>query len=104
MQNRYFLGVDGGSSSTRALLIDQTGAVRGLGVGGNGNHQGQGYNAALAHVNTAVKGACAKAGIDHVRIVFAHFALAGDDVEDDKVRLTLGLRELYPDLAFNLTN
>ncbi len=104
MENGYFLGVDGGSSSTRALLIDRTGAVRGLGVGGNGNHQGQGYDAALAHVNTAVQGARAEAGIDLPLVVSAHFALAGDDVEDDEIRLSSGLRELFPGLAFHLTN
>jgi N-acetylglucosamine kinase-like BadF-type ATPase len=104
MENGYFLGVDGGSSSTRALLIDPVGAVRGLGVGGNGNHQGQGYDVALAHVHTAVRGACAEAGIEPADIVSAHFALAGDDVEDDAVRLTTGLSELFPGLAFHLTN
>ncbi len=104
MENGYFLGVDGGSSSTRALLIDRTGLVKGIGIGGNGNHQGQGYDVALDHVHTAVKDACAEAGIDPSAIVSAHFALAGDDVEDDEIRLTAGLRDLFPGLAFHLTN
>jgi N-acetylglucosamine kinase-like BadF-type ATPase len=104
MENGYFLGVDGGSSRTRALLIDRAGNVLGLGVGGNGNHQGQGYDVALDHVHTAVVGACTEAGINPTDIVSAHFALAGDDVEDDDIRLTAGLRELFPGLAFHLSN
>jgi N-acetylglucosamine kinase-like BadF-type ATPase len=104
MENRCFLGVDGGASSTRALLIDRTGAVRGHGSGGNGNHQGQGYAAALAHVAAAVHDACAQAGIDLGDIFHAHFALAGDDVEDDELHLSEGLRRIFPGLRFNLTN
>ncbi|MGH2391680.1 MAG: N-acetylglucosamine kinase, partial [Chloroflexota bacterium] len=104
MENRCFLGVDGGASSTRAILIDRNGTVRGHGSGGNGNHQGQGYAEALANVRHAVYGACAEAGIGGAGISYAHFALAGDDVEDDDLRLTDGLRESFPGLRFTLTN
>lgn len=37
----YFLGVDGGQSSTTALIADETGRVLGRGVGGPCNHVGK---------------------------------------------------------------
>jgi N-acetylglucosamine kinase-like BadF-type ATPase len=37
----YFLGVDGGQSSTTALIADETGTVLGRGVGGPCNHVGK---------------------------------------------------------------
>ncbi|HEY8284067.1 MAG TPA: BadF/BadG/BcrA/BcrD ATPase family protein, partial [Chloroflexota bacterium] len=104
MAEPVFLGVDGGSSGTRALLIQRNGDVRGMGHGGNGNHQGLGYPVAIAHVATAVQGACREAGIEARGIAFAHFALAGDDVEQDQAHLTQGLRSAFPSLRFNLTN
>lgn len=38
MSTRYLLGIDGGQSSTLALLCDQTGAVLGVGHAGPSNH------------------------------------------------------------------
>src|SRR2546430_6529458 len=35
---KYFLGVDGGQSSTRTLIGDDAGRVLGKGVGGQSNH------------------------------------------------------------------
>jgi N-acetylglucosamine kinase-like BadF-type ATPase len=99
-----FLGVDGGNSGTRALVMNAAGTVRGYGGGGNANHQGQGYDRALRHVATAVQEACRAAGITVREITAAHFALAGDDVEDDHVRLSAGLETAMPDLRFTLSN
>ena len=99
-----FLGVDGGNSGTRALVMDAAGTVRAYGGGGNANHQGQGYDRALCHVATAVEEACRVAGITVREITTAHFALAGDDVEDDHVRLSAGLEAAMPGLRFTLSN
>ena len=99
-----FLGVDGGNSGTRALVMDAAGTVRGYGSGGNANHQGQGYDRALCHVATAAQEACRAAGITVGAIKAAHFALAGDDVEDDHVRLSAGLEAAIPGLPFTLSN
>jgi N-acetylglucosamine kinase-like BadF-type ATPase len=99
-----FLGVDGGNSGTRALVMDAAGTVLGYGSGGNANHQGQGYDRALHHVATASQEACRAAGITVGEIEAAHFALAGDDVEDDHVRLSAGLEAAMPGLRFTLSN
>jgi N-acetylglucosamine kinase-like BadF-type ATPase len=96
--------VDGGASSTRALLVDVAGCVQGYGSGGNANHQGQGYESALRHVGHAVMEACRNADAAPEHIAAAHFALAGDDVPDDHARLMAGLEELLPGVRVTLSN
>jgi N-acetylglucosamine kinase-like BadF-type ATPase len=34
VKRQWFLGVDGGQSSTTALIADETGSIRGSGTGG----------------------------------------------------------------------
>ncbi|HVA89430.1 MAG TPA: BadF/BadG/BcrA/BcrD ATPase family protein [Chloroflexota bacterium] len=104
MSKPLYLGVDGGASGTRALLVEGDGQVRGLGHGGSGNHQGIGYPAAIDHIHAAVHEACAEAGVEPESIAFAHFAMAGDDVEIDQIHLTHGLQATFPGLRFALTN
>jgi N-acetylglucosamine kinase-like BadF-type ATPase len=57
--------VDGGQSSTRALIGDGAGSVLGEGVGGQSNHIGgaQGRARLIRAVTDAVSGACAQAGL-----------------------------------------
>ena len=99
-----FLGVDGGNSSTRALVIDAAGTVLGYGVGGNANHQGHGLDAALRHVSQAVQGALENAGRPVDGLAGAYFALAGDDTAHDQHLLEEGLAALWPGLRFTLGN
>lgn len=104
MAQPLFLGVDGGYSGTRALLIDAAGTVRGYGSGGNANHAGIGYDVAALHVVDAVRGACGEAGIAPTDLAFAHFALAGDDVVDDHNALEDQLGRVLPALQHTLSN
>lgn len=55
----YFLGVDGGQSSTTALVADETGLVLGMGRGGPCNHVAA--DEARAKFNAAIGGAVAQA-------------------------------------------
>ena len=61
----YFLGVDGGQSSTRALVGDDKGGLLGRGVSGACNHAGAGEGAAKLRrvVAEVMHEACANAGI-----------------------------------------
>jgi len=101
-----YLGVDGGSSGTRALLVDAGGTVLGYGEGGGANHQtrGLGIEGAVRHVADAVSMAC-QAGRRAPRDVAAlHFALAGDDTPDDDALLMAGLSALAPIERIGLSN
>jgi len=76
-----FLGVDGGKSSTKALIGDQSGRVLGAGVGGPCNHvaEAEGRDRLARAVTECVTLACGQAGIDASRVQFeaACFGMSG---------------------------
>lgn len=78
---RLFLGVDGGQSSTTALIGDESGRVLGAGVGGPCNHVGaaEGRQKLLRAVGESLDAACGAAGLDarQVRFEAACFGMSG---------------------------
>jgi N-acetylglucosamine kinase-like BadF-type ATPase len=70
---RYFLGVDGGQSTTTALIADESGRVVGAGAGGPCNHVGAAEGRAKLSnaVRECVGKACAAAGLDESEVTFA---------------------------------
>ena len=76
-----FLGVDGGQSSTTALIGDATGTVLGAGSGGPCNHVGAAEGSAKlsSAVRDCVGNACRQAGLDPDRLRFraACFGMSG---------------------------
>ena len=96
---KLFLGVDGGQSSTTALIGDETGSVLGVGVGGPCNHVGaaEGPTKLARTVHECVGRAAAAAGLDPATVAFeaACFGMSGGP--DDKqgiLRQILRTREL----------
>jgi N-acetylglucosamine kinase-like BadF-type ATPase len=65
--SEYFLGVDGGQSSTLALIGDAEGRVIGRGIGGPCNHVGaaEGRAKFLGALGSSVSAACQQAGLTH---------------------------------------
>lgn len=84
---KLFLGVDGGQSSTTALIADETGRVLGGGRGGPCNHvQGpEGREKFVRAVGGSVAEACAKAGLDPggVRFVAACLGFSGGPADKE---------------------
>jgi N-acetylglucosamine kinase-like BadF-type ATPase len=78
---RLFLGVDGGQSSTKALIGDEAGRVLGAGTGGPCNHAGaaEGREKLARAVRESLAAACAQARLDAQRIHFdaACFGMSG---------------------------
>ena len=78
---KLFLGVDGGQSSTTALIGDETGRVLGAGAGGPCNHVGaaEGRAKVARAVAECVGKACAAAGLDAATVAFeaACFGMSG---------------------------
>lgn len=70
--SRLFLGVDGGQSSTTAMIGDESGRVLGSGRGGPCNHVGAAEG--RAKFTNAIQGclaaACAQAGLDPEQVRF----------------------------------
>jgi len=83
---RLFLGVDGGQSSTTALIADESGRILGRGVGGPCNHAAaaQGPAKLQRAVSGSVSAACGEAGLDVHTVHFdaACFGMSGGP--DDK--------------------
>lgn len=90
--NRIYLGVDGGGTSTRAVLIDQDQTVISEGRGGASNPLRVGVDKAVENICQALDQACDRADLSRADIVAAEFGIAGVRRED--LRLSLKNRLL----------
>jgi N-acetylglucosamine kinase-like BadF-type ATPase len=86
VEMRLFLGVDGGQSSTKAVIGDEAGNILGCGTGGPCNHAGAGEGRARLECGIAetLASACREAGLDPRTVAFeaACFGMSGGP--DDK--------------------
>ena len=86
---RLFLGVDGGQSSTKAVIGDETGRILGSGSGGPCNHAGAGEGRARLErgVGDAVNQACQSAGLDPASVGFeaACFGMSGGPEDKEAI-------------------
>jgi len=82
----YFLGVDGGKSSTCALVGDRTGRVLGCGHSGPSNHVGEAEGKArfTSAIRDCLAAACAEAGLDAARVRFESSCLGFSGGPADK--------------------
>ena len=84
-----FLGVDGGQSSTAALIGDETGRVLGAGTGGPCNHaeESEGRAKLERAVRQSVGAACGQAGLDAAQVRFdaACFGMSGGPADKRQV-------------------
>ncbi len=84
-----FLGVDGGKSSTKALVGDETGRVLGAGTGGPSNHVGEaeGRERLTRAVMECVGLACRQAGLDPSQVQFeaACFGMSGGPADKQAI-------------------
>lgn len=82
---RYFLGVDGGQSGTKAVIGDDTGRILGSGIAGPCNHAAaaEGRVKLERAIRGSVGDACAAAGLDLASVTFeaACFGLSGGPEE-----------------------
>lgn len=96
---RLFLGIDGGQSSTTALIGDETGRVLGMGRSGPCNHVAgpQGRQKFTAAIHGSVAQACLTAGIpaEAVRFVSACAGFSGGPEDKDRLFRELVLAEMY---------
>lgn len=83
---RLFLGVDGGQSSTTALIGEETGRVLGAGVGGPCNHVGaaEGREKFTRAIEESVGEACRRASLDPVAVRFEAACLGFSGGPEDK--------------------
>ena len=90
---RFYLGVDGGQSSTTALIADETGEVIGRGRGGPCNHiaGAEAIEKFNRVIGECVAEACAQAGLDAKTMQFASVCLGFSGGPEDKRALSQSL-------------
>lgn len=84
-----YVGVDGGQSSTKALIADETGRVLGTGTGGPCNHVGEseGREKLERAVSESVALACEQAGLNFRSVQFqaACFGMSGGPADKEEI-------------------
>src|SRR5512146_902702 len=76
---RLVLGVDGGQTSTTAVLADETGRMLGAGLGGPANHVDEpgGVERVRCSLADAIAGARGAAGVGDSRLACAYLGMTG---------------------------
>jgi N-acetylglucosamine kinase-like BadF-type ATPase len=77
MTNSYFLGIDGGGTKTRAVLIDESRREIARAVSGPSNYHSVGQVTAEASLRRAIRQAFASAGITSADVTAIGLGLAG---------------------------
>ncbi len=80
---RYFLGVDIGSTKSHALIADDSGRAIGFGKAGPGNWETVGWENTRQVLQTIVDQAIESSNIARAQIAGAGFGIAGYDWEED---------------------
>jgi len=100
---RFYLGVDGGQSSTIALIANEEGRIVGRGNSGPCNHVGtsEGRAKFLRAAGECLERACRDAGIDPLTVTFAAACLGFSGGAEDKESYT---RELIRSSHYKITH
>lgn len=100
---RLYLGVDGGQSSTKALIADEAGRVIGTGTGGPCNHvaAAEGRAKFRSAVGDCLEQACSQAGLRREAVVFAAVCLGLSGGAEDKEAYA---RELIQSERYKITH
>ena len=100
---RVYLGIDGGQSSTTALIAGEDGAVLGKGTGGPCNHvsSAEAREKFSRAIRACVERACAAAGLEYFTVVFEATCLGFSGGAKDKDAYS---RELIRSRRFKITH
>lgn len=99
--SRWFLGVDGGQSSTTALIGEETGRVAGMGRGGPCNHvsSAEARTRFSKALGGAIGAALHAAGITEANFETACLGLSGGPADKDAL-----VRDLVPAQKYSITS
>lgn len=84
----YFIGIDGGGTHTRAMLVDGEGRRLGLGMAGPSNYQAVGIESTRTNILRSVNDAWEQAGIPMRPAAAAFLGVAGVASETDRTIIT----------------
>jgi N-acetylglucosamine kinase-like BadF-type ATPase len=104
MSATYYLGVDGGTTRTKAVIGDDAGHIVGSGEGEASNYQIVGLEAAISGITNAVQRVLTAANLSLTQVEHAVFGLSGMDLPKDREVLNAALVTAFPELVFDLVN
>ena len=81
---RYVLGVDGGGTKTHVAIVDETGQLRGTGLGGPSNYDQVGIPTTTASIGEAAEEARRLAGLNQTPLDAVFLGMAGVVSEKDR--------------------
>lgn len=87
------IGVDGGGTTTRAVVIDENARVLGRGEAGTSNHYSVGLGSAVENIARAIEAALSDAKCDGSAVVSCGFGLAGACTPAEQSALREALQE-----------
>jgi N-acetylglucosamine kinase-like BadF-type ATPase len=79
----YVLGIDGGGTSTRAVLVDLAGSILGVGRSGASNYNDVGVERAQHAIDQAVAAAASQAGVARSACAAVFLGMAGVTSDQD---------------------
>ena len=88
----YLLGVDGGGTKTRAVVVDARQKILGKGEAGPSNPLRVGVSESANAVRDAAERACVEAGVRRIEIAAAEVGLAGVKRADIRERMRAALK------------
>lgn len=92
---KFRVGIDGGGTTTRAVVIDEMNSVLGRGQGDSSNLYNVGLDAALASIDSAIEGSLSAANVSRSAVESWGFGLAGISGPAEKVRWRAALAPIY---------
>jgi N-acetylglucosamine kinase-like BadF-type ATPase len=95
-QDKFWLGVDGGGTNCRAVILGASDEILGEGHAEAANHIRVGMDTAINHVVQAVTQACGQAGIELSEVSAACLGLAGVSHPDHHRQMLAALKEALP--------
>ncbi|MEM7030622.1 MAG: N-acetylmuramic acid 6-phosphate etherase [Chloroflexota bacterium] len=100
----YVLGLDGGASHTRVVILDQQQRVVGRGESGSANHQNIGLDKAAEAIQMAVKQAIENTDLRVADLSGGTWALAGAGRLDDQQHFRALAAHILPNVPLQITH
>lgn len=99
-----YLGIDGGGTKTRAVILNAFGRLIGEGVGGSSNFGYIGVEQAASNIRDAITAASEQAGIVQPRFDAAFFGIAGvvSDTDREMTRNMARSLDIAPEVAIGV--